>query len=474
MELDNFEQDLFDNLKGYQSDQDLNLDQEWNDLEAKLPKKKDRRGFLFFWWGSGAIVIALIAGILLNNRNVEEIATTKSSSKFESSISETSKPIDKEEAPFETNKSNISKENTNNSKPENINAPNSNQELISSNFKSEVSSVQSKPNIVTSISNNVAIQTQDNVIEAPSNFVIKKESKIENDNSFLININENKLVKSTTQIRDSLPLTFLQLKPIVLLDDRFNPTLNLATQIVYKDFDAFWSVSASFIYGINKVDRSRSNMDNQDEIDFISTYENRKDYFGLDLKLTKNLNKHVSVFTGLRVSQHTLQFNLNEVFDIERISENEITEELHYLAGNVEYNYGSQNLQYNVSIESNLWQKYQSLAIPLGISVHTDKTKRWSVQTDFAFSISPFQNNTGRKVIRSGSDYSISNNQNYRTNIFFGLGHQLAINYRIAPNFSLQIQTDAGLDLSTRIKADHQYNLHFSHVGAGLGSKIMF
>lgn len=153
---------------------------------------------------------------------------------------------------------------------------------------------------------------------------------------------------------------------------------------------------------------------------------------------------------------------------MERISE------IYYLAGNIEYVYGPQNFNYEATIQSKLWQKYQSISIALGVSIHTALDKKWSVQNDFAFYISPFQNNVGRKVIRTTTDYYVFDNQNYESKTFFSLGNQLLLNYKIAPRFIVQMHADGANDLRSRLKTDLHYNLGFSHIGAGLGGKFMF
>ncbi|MEM6966093.1 MAG: hypothetical protein AAF573_15110, partial [Bacteroidota bacterium] len=57
MALDDFEKEIFQNLDGYHSD--LNVDEEWNNLEQSLNTANDKRKVVF-WWLSGLGMVLII------------------------------------------------------------------------------------------------------------------------------------------------------------------------------------------------------------------------------------------------------------------------------------------------------------------------------------------------------------------------------------------------------------------------------
>ncbi len=496
MALDNFEQELFDDLAGYQSDQDLNLDQEWSDLETKLPKKKDKRRFFFWWWGSSLAAIALLVGLLLNkndfkstineqqvyqtspeidNSNIlNSINTTEivsSSESIQVQKNTTTNEIEKDQPQLKNSATsfltNANIETVEIKNPRTVSAP-----IIPSDFRVNSQFSKTSKTTVNIFTTNDQKNKNKFIGENSPIISIEKEGVIE-DAVLLSNILED---NSTIDTQKEIAINNENVNAIDTLDEKEKIVIEKAEEALEGKLISLaitnnWSLTASGIYGLNKINRTTS-LDNQSAVDFISNYEEPTDFAAFDLKLMRTLNKHISIFSGVRWSQHTSLFNLNDVFDVERIDENVLTEEIYYLAGNVEYNYGP--AQYNVTVRSKLWQKYQSISIPIGVSVHTSLLKKWSVQNDFAIYISPFQNNVGRKVIKTETDYFVFDNQNYTTKLFFGLGNQLAVNFKLSPKFLLQFNFDTGIDLSSRLNTEQHYQLRFSHIGAGLGGKYVF
>lgn len=229
-----------------------------------------------------------------------------------------------------------------------------------------------------------------------------------------------------------------------------------------------------YTYGANQFKRKTDVVDFQNQIDFLSDYEKSVDYMNIHFKFYRNLNKHISLFSGIRINQHTNLFQLGESFEVERDDPDALLEQHFYLSGLVNEIYGQGQTQYDITIQSKLWQKYQSISIPLGISIHSDLNKKWSFQNDLAAMIHPFQKLEGRKIIRAEGDYFIFDNNTYPSKVFTSLAHQLNFNWKVTNLFSLQVGTDMGIDLSSRLNSDEQYDVRFGYLGVKLGSKFSF
>ena len=459
MALDDFEKELFNDLEDYQSP--LNLDQEWQELEERFPKKKKRR-FLIWWLPVLAIILMVASVLFYNNTNTISKIDSKT---VTSNKSDVSKQIPNTSPTPQSHKVNTSRLATKNNT--------FTKKTIS---KTKTPSFISKNNSETIVQSSTS-QNQNHTIS--QNQIPKQPQSISNVNQPIKNITS---LKSNTSLF-TLPSTFSFFK--ITNEALEIPTdyyLKYITPIPPKDIEqddkkkikGSWSMAFGYTYGSNQFKRKSSMADLQQQIDFLSNYEKQVDYMSFQLKIYNNLNKHFSLFSGIRIDQHTSLFQLGESFEVERNNPSVLLEEHYLLSGLVQNIYGEANTQYDVTIQSKLWQKYQSIGIPLGLSIHSSFDKKWSIQNDLAIMIHPFQNAKGSKIIKTETDYFIFDNNSYTSKIFTSLANQFILNYKITNHFSLQLSGDLGMDLSSRLNTGEQYDLRFSHIGVGLGGKFLF
>ena len=460
MALDDFEKELFDDLDGYQSN--LNLDQEWQELEERMPKKKKRR--FAIWWLSGLATGLVIASILFYNNkntnttivtNIDSTTTLNSNDKITKSIPNTAK-TQKESI---VNTKSLS---TKNKSFSNIIVPNTPK---SSNVISTISDTNEQP----SISKNTNYIVSENVISENPQTVFNQKATATFPEAVLLKPIEKINISNLSSLNFYLKTTNSEIE---IQDDYYKK--NIVPTPPKDKFKGGWSMAFGYTYGTNQFKRKSSVVDLQNQIDFLSNYEKQVDYMGVQLKIYRSLNKHLSLFSGIHVSQHTNIFQLGESFEIERDDPDALLEQHFYLTGFVQDILGQGTTQYDVTIQSKLWQKYQSIAIPLGVSVHSDLDKKWSFQNDLALMIHPFQNTIGRKIIRAEEDYFIFDNNTYNSKPFTSLANQLNVNWRMTNLFSLQIGTDMGIDLGSRLNSNEQYDLRFGYLGVELGGRFSF
>jgi len=460
MALDDFEKELFDDLDGYQSN--LNLDQEWQELEERMPTKKKRR-FLIWWFSGLAILVLMTSIVFYNNKNTNTTTIANIDSKTTLNAND---EISKQNSATEIKQQNS----IINTKP------------LTTKNKSFSNKVVPR---ISSSTNSVSTISDRN--EQPS--ILKNQNHIFSQNV----ISKKPQTELNQKVTAAFPKT-VPPKPMEKINISNLSSLNFYLKIAdseieiqndyYKKYvtptppkeksKANWSMAFGYTYGANKFKRKSSVVDLQNQIDFLTGYEKQVDYMGAQLKLYRNLNKHFSVFSGIHVSQQTNLFQLRESFEVERSSSSTLLEEHYLLTGLIQQIYGQGITEYDVTIQSKLWQQYQSIAIPLGISIHNDLNKKWSFQNDLALMVHPFQNIKGRKIIKTDSDYFIFDNNTYTSKVFTSLNNQLSLNWKIANHFSLQLSADMGIDLSSRLKTEEQYDLRFSYIGVGLGGKYSF
>ena len=452
MALDDFEKELFDDLDGYQSN--LNLDQEWQELEERMPKKKKRR--FAIWWLSGLATGLVIASILFYNNkntnttivtNIDSTTTLNSKDKIVKSITNTIK---------------TQKESTKNKSFSNIIIPNTSK---SSNVVSTISDTNEQPSILE----NTNYIVSENVISEIPQTVFNQKATATFPEAVLLKPIEKINISNLSSLNFYLKTTNSEIE---IQDDYYKK--NTPPTPPKDKFKKGWSMAFGYTFGTNRFKRKSSVVDLQNQIDFLSDYENQVDYMGVQLKIYRSLNKHLSLFSGIHVSQHTNIFQLGESFEIERDDPDALLEQHFYLTGFVQDILGQGTTQYDVTIQSKLWQKYQSIAIPLGVSIQSDLDKKWSFQNDLALMIHPFQNTTGRKIIKTDNDYFIFDNNTYTSKVFTSLSDQLVLNWKMTNHFSLQLSADMGMDLNSRLKTGAQYDLRFTYLGIGLGGKLLF
>lgn len=468
MAFDDFEKELFDDLEGYQSD--MNLDQEWQDLEARLPKKKRR---IFFWLFPGGVLLSLLVIVLFFYEKDDGFESNKGASvtigkhdtekEINPSASRSTLANINDDIEITKNKSFNNKSVT----PIVTKSKSLKQHIYKSELPVNVT-IQLANSLPTSISQKTVSQMdgKKEKTEKLSNLILSKPN------------NESSVVALRKKIKDKISIDFIPLLSFYLSSK--NPKIELPeSQQVNKEkitpspSEVKWGIAFGSTYGFNQFERITSPPINN-QLDLVAQYETPVDYLGVHFKLYKKLNKHFSVFSGLVISQHTNVFELGDEFEAERESEEMLLEAHYLLSGTTAEIYGTSNVFYDISIQSKLWQKYQSFSIPIGISFCTSTDKKWSVQNDLALLWSPSQTTKGRKIIRTESDYFIFNNNTYAKINFASVSNQLSLNWKIKDRLFLQWTIDGGLDLSSRLNTEVFYDLRFSYLATGLGVKYLF
>ena len=498
MAHDEFEKELFRNLDAYQSD--LNIDKEWKELEQRMPENRKRRMLPFWFIGLASLV--LITGIYFYCHETFRMSTAaEQNSKILSSqketkdsevqsptvesadanlITEASKKVHstsgalrKEKYAAETlTKTESTVINTNlevNQKTSNKNFSNKTKEP-SKSIKNDFLDVNEK---TTPILNNSILKNDAKQDDLPKDILQKDIAK-----SIVKNISDTALSKPK---EPNASLFNLPAIPIYLNYEKGNTELPIdytKNQFSFsskkKKVKKPWSIALAYTYGRNRFNRNASLDGLQGQIDFLSQFEESVDYMSLQFKVYKNLNKNLSVFSGIQLSQHVNLFSFKDAFLVEREDPNALLVQNFYLSGNVEETYGEGITVYDVDIQSNLWQQYQSIGIPLGISIHSDLDKNWSAQFDVATVVHPFQNIIGRKIFRPEEDYYVFNNNTYSSKTFFILENQINLNWRLTKTFSVQLGTDMGIDLDSRLNTEDHYSMKFSYIGLRIGGHFTF
>jgi len=440
------------------------FEKELLELEERLPKKKKRR--FAIWWFSGLAIAMMFASFLFyNNTNTDSVVNLKTTS---NSNKEISKPIlsnkINQQKPIVNNTSSLSTKNKSisNKVVSNISK--------SSNYVSPIND-KNKPLLIS--------QNQNHLI---SKNVISNKPQITFSQKATTALPKTILPKPIERISVS------HLSSLIFYLKISNPEITIKNNY-YKKYisptpspkekgknssKTNWSIALGYTFGANQFKRKTTVVDIQNQIDFLSDYEKQIDYMAIHFKIYKNLNKHLSLFTGIHASQHTNLFQLSETFGVERNNPSTLLEEHYLLTGLLEQIYGPGVDQYDVTIQSKLWQKYQSIGIPLGISIHSDLDKKWSIQNDFAWMIHPFQKTSGRKIIKTDNDYFIFDNDTYSPQLFSSLNNQLNLNWKMTNSFYLKCSADMGIDLNSRLKTGNQYDLRFSYFGIGLSGQLLF
>jgi len=186
--------------------------------------------------------------------------------------------------------------------------------------------------------------------------------------------------------------------------------------------------------------------------------------------LYHQLNKHVSIFSGMYASQYFTYYERKGSFQTERPQE-VVAAIQYFLDGSVDTEYTQGIMGYQVDYDFGSWHRHSSISIPIGIAVHTDLDKKWSFQNDFAITFSTMQFNKGKRISAIADDFIFDNKHDFDTKTFFGISDQLSVNYKLSEKFSIQIQTDLGIDMQDRITPDPIYHLEFAHLGIGIGGK---
>ncbi|MEM6963586.1 MAG: hypothetical protein AAF573_02395 [Bacteroidota bacterium] len=322
-------------------------------------------------------------------------------------------------------------------------------------------------------------------------------STINKNNTFTKNVSQESFVSFeesiiNNELKKSTPLPDYQLellrvkKEIIFLPslaqklslDETKVNLNLvsASSPNYIDPPKKYNnaLAIGFSYGLNRINLTAPTSSMNPEINYQANDESSVDYMSLNFSYYKNWRKNISLFSGLQVNQHTTLFELGESFEVKRSVESVLVEQHYLLSGLVDNIYGDGHEEYDVTVDSRLWQRYRSIAIPIGISIHSDLNKKFSVQNDLAIAFHPFQSIRGKRIVRTSSDYFVFDNTSFETNVFASVNNQLKLNWKLTDRWMSGFHLEFGTDLNSRLNITNHYGLQFSHFAVGLSGQYLF
>ncbi len=525
MGLDDFEKELFDSLDDY--DSKMNIEEEWNILEANLPEPKKKKRKFFFWMFFGGVLSMIVLSLIFfnfnndNNHNIHAAAVDQST----------------KVSPRESLKQFNVKDESEDTKDENElinNIPALNAKQAAKNIKPEIyrnqnDRVAPKRNLILddNLNNNKRYKAVENFNQLNDNdFNTNDHPQIENTKNSLakmhFQLNESAIPRSlsptqnleivqneiTIKSQENGVATALEKEakqsatsneqqvigakkiklinaPIAFLNLPFglasHPKLSskFPKEVVRKNTKnnilkrPLYSIAMNYSFGLNRFNRNHG--ENFSSIlNFVNENETPVDFMKVQLKFYRKIHRNISIFIGINFNQHTNAFELNDQFDVERIKENILLEQTYLINGEVTEFRGIIPVSVGVNVTSKLWQKYRSIGIPVGVSLHSDKGKRWFFQNDLALSINPIQSISGQKIIRTATDYYLLNNESYETNFYVGLENQLFLNRAITSKLNIRFGLDLGIDLQSRLSTTANYSMKFSYLGVQTGLSYGF
>lgn len=509
MALDNFEQELFDELNDYQSD--LNMREEWEELEQKLPPEERRRK-PFFWWFAGAFVLGAVAvGLMLFNGNdnlngtsnevkviIENeelninssdpaITTNEDITKINQAALQNEEEIKRVELKKKpTRKSNLVRKTeieigTNNTNQlasnktnqttlskysENFSSTSNNTLTNSKYIRSKVISPGAKQNISNSvipviiISDNSSSEEQ---FDENQEAINTERTKAENE---VMNAEKKEIVTNAKVASENPKEKSNQEKEITENKNKSNIVVNSAMTPIdvgnnNEVTNSKWFVTAAGIIGSSQIFGLSLNGANLDYT-----------YLSSQLKLHYNIGPRSSIYSGIVIGEYRRLFEYDVTF-IEDRTEDALSE-IHYLIdGNINEVYENGVIKYQVQINGSSLHRHGNISIPIGYSIHRNNGKKITSQFDMGFIFSVGRYHKGERVYynEENKKYEILNFEDLQTKSSIAYNHQQRYGYKVTEKLSIQTILDLQMEFRFKEIGQNSGLNSFWHIGVGLGAK---
>ena len=500
MASDPFEEELFELLGDY--DSPVDKEQAWQELQSKLPEPTKRRVFPFWLIFFAFIIVGGIAvyAYTLGQGVQDNISLSNAEIKLNENLS-TPSGISNVVVNTKNNKSNkgVSEDGSINTISNNNEQKNPEQKLNenvrnTNNLTSNSSSVEKSTSTIDNNNDRIAISKlkKSDIFQKGSSvftqqvsqqsFTTQRKENHVKDNLQVVNIAGVSEFK-TFGINNKPPadislLSNLSIAPQFLASSRkaFTQIPNFAMISRDKKVSAEkcvrWETKFYLEYGKLNQNRLANKLAQEEIVAWLDDTEKELDYASIGLEFHRQVSTYVSVFSGIEYSGSRSTFSYIDKLSVMR--EIEVLQKAFYLDGSVVDNTTKENREHLAYIDAKLTQTYQQLSIPLGISFHSSKRKRFYIQSDFATHLSIFQNNTGQKIILDNNDYEIVNNNDFAKRNFQSFHFKFIIGAKLNSSSSLQLGLSKRWDLSSRLNLENVYDLKMSHSGLHLGISKFF
>jgi len=481
MGLDPFEKELFDSLNDYKSS--LNKGEAWEQLAKKLqaPKKKKRRLIPFWLNLLGLAAIIAIAAYTLTQSEKEDLHKTKSI-------------VTKHTARQNTNQAN-SDFHANSTEP-NSNAAT---QVHQNNSIEEHKTYQHQNSISTHNANNLTSTVLKNVTTEKLAQTITTNTFRENvqnavkqfpKNTFSTSIqHKNNSIVNDSRIKSTaLIAAFSQ---IAIINNTSNNKLNFESALtafnrlpqhsrqsvsiknVEKNLRSL-SFNLYASYGLSNFNRTGSNPEQDMMAYWLNEQEDELDHTSLGMEVHKQISSYFSIFSGLNFNVSRSSFKYQDTLNVYRELDNVVYQKEIYQDGTITERTSTQEVEHIAKIDAKLGQTYRYLSVPLGVSLHSSKQKKFYFQSDLAFHLSLLQNFTGRKILTRNSDYSIVNNHDFERSPFQSLHTRLIFGTSLQGNLKLQIGIAQNWDLNSRLNTDSEHQFKIQQTGIHLALSRIF
>ena len=479
---DQFEKELFDQLGDY--DSPLDSLKEWHKLESQLEKKNDRKYPFLFPFIGGVLIFGIVAfslwqnTISLENDNANDFVTRDSTKPI---VEQMTTKIDKEDVTnisnsiaksiipevttSEQNKTLIVESNATSTTQTSLDTQNiyfqTPQDIAKSN------SVYNKPLYETNATNQSG-KIDETDLNEKQNFTPKHTGKQAGTKSILSN--QTRMQIKIASLDKNLNTFSLDNAPAFNKQIQFAMVEGLVDShkdVIESNYKS-WQIGLAGSFGLPFISRTTTNQDAID-IDWINDYEEAYDFSDLEIKVYKQINRNISVYSGLNASLTRSSFEYKDSRVVSDGGDMVVTERLVYLDGSIEEKKDSIALFKEINIDAKLWQKYWSVNVPIGISFHTAKSKRFYLQGDLGTSISVFRRHTGTLIRFQDNAYNQIANNEFKTSMFGTLRSDVFVGANLNNDWDLLLGISGAFDLNSRLNVDAKHSFKLNALAARLG-----
>ncbi len=475
MARDPFEEELFDALENY--DSPLDKEEAWQSLEEKLPNKEDKKRRIYpFWLNMFGLLV--LAGITLYSVNLDSAQGGISGQDLAPEmIVEEMEGTERTERTQRTEESGVfggltEEEGTEGTqRTQRTERTEGQTEEQTNGLTDRVDETEEWMNRGTEERTKRTQRTDLITIAETTKDAVATKAETETD--AIATRAEPTTTQGSPIALSTLAFLHTKAKALLIPNMDFKRDVHFVAPVPRNKLKtttaSLWSIGIHANYGLSSIDRTALSTDQAELTAWLNDTESALDYSGFEFTINRQLHTNLSVFSGLQFSMHRSTFNYSDAFEVMRETEDVVYEIAHYLNGDVIENTRTQEIMHNVRIDAELGQRHRQVSIPLGISLHSDRSKNYYLQADLGYQFSLYQSNAGRKLVLEEDDYQIISTQDFETANFQALHTNLLFGKNLSKKLALQFGLRQSWDLNSRLQEDIGRSLKFRGTGVQVG-----